>query len=71
MYPLSWFAIPTSMICAMTIGEWKEDLMAYISEKSDVYKPYLVTTKKEIRILVRMIHITLKWKDCLERYMFR
>lgn len=23
--------------------------MAYISEKSDVYKPYLVTTKKEIR----------------------
>lgn len=29
--------------------EWKEDLMAYISEKSYVYKPYLVTTKKEIR----------------------
>ncbi len=23
--------------------------MAYISEKSDVYKPYLATTKKEIR----------------------
>ena len=23
------------------------------------------------RILVRMIHTTLKWKDCLERYMFR
>ncbi len=31
------------------LSEWKEDLMAYISEKSDVYKPYLVTTKKEIR----------------------
>ena len=26
----------------------QEDLMAYISEKSDVYKPYLVTTKKEM-----------------------
>lgn len=31
------------------LSEWKEDLMAYISEKSDVYKPYLATTKKEIR----------------------
>lgn len=31
------------------LSEWKEDLMAYISEKSYVYKPYLVTTKKEIR----------------------
>ena len=31
------------------LSEWKEDLMAYISEKSDVYKLYLVTTKKEIR----------------------
>lgn len=31
------------------LSEWKADLMAYISEKSYVYKPYLVTTKKEIR----------------------
>ena len=31
------------------LSEWKSDLMAYISEKSYVYKPYLTTTKKEIR----------------------
>lgn len=31
------------------LSEWKEDLMAYISEKSYVYKPYLATTKKELR----------------------
>ena len=29
------------------LSEWKKDLMAYISEKSDVYKPYLVTKKKK------------------------
>lgn len=31
------------------LTEWKEDLLAYISEKSYVNKPYLVTTKKDIR----------------------
>ncbi|MGV3085334.1 primase C-terminal domain-containing protein [Enterococcus dispar] len=31
------------------LAEWQTDFMAYISEKSAIDKPYLVTTKKEIR----------------------
>lgn len=31
------------------LHEWKEDLMAYLSEKSYAYKPYLSMTKKELR----------------------
>jgi hypothetical protein len=29
-------------------NEWKEDLLAYLSEKSYIYKPYLIMTKKEL-----------------------
>jgi Primase C terminal 1 (PriCT-1). len=31
------------------LEEWKEDLLAYLAENSYTYKPYLATTKKEIR----------------------